>query len=54
MTNFSAVILEFFLPIGLDSSKLMKVDLSYSASPACRLNYDYETCLASGQIGESC
>lgn len=51
MLNLCAVLLEFFLPISSDNEKLLKVDLSYSSSSACRLNYDFETCLAGGQIG---
>lgn len=50
MLNLCAVLLEFFLPISSDNEKLLKVDLSYSSSSACRLNYDFETCLAGGQI----
>ena len=47
------MLLEFFLPIGQSLDKLEKVDTGYSASPACRLNYDFEACLAGGQIGKA-
>nr|KAG5687824.1 hypothetical protein BaRGS_025464 [Batillaria attramentaria] len=50
MLNLCGVLLEFFLPISADRQKLLKVDLGYSSSPACRLNYDFEACLAGGQI----
>ena len=53
MLNLCSVLLEFFLPIGQSLDKLENVDVSYSASPACRLNYDFEACLAGGQIGET-
>ncbi|XP_067687796.1 uncharacterized protein [Haliotis asinina] len=50
MVNFCGMLLEFFLPIYSDKDKLDKVNLGYSTSEACRLNYDFETCLAGGQI----
>lgn len=50
MLNLCSLLLELFLPISSDHQKLLKVDLGYSASPACRLNYDFEACLAGGQI----
>ena len=53
MLNLCSVLLEFFLPIGQSLDKLEKVDIGYSASPACPLNYDFEACLAGGQIGEA-
>ena len=53
MLNLCSVLLEFFLPIGQSLDKLEKVDIGYSASPACRLNYDFEACLAGGQIGKT-
>ena len=53
MLNLSSVLLEFFLPISQSLDKLEKVDIGYSASPSCRLNYDFEACLAGGQIGET-
>ncbi|XP_078607185.1 uncharacterized protein LOC144879516 isoform X2 [Branchiostoma floridae x Branchiostoma japonicum] len=51
MLNLSAVLLHLCMPIvkgGQD--KLAKVDPSYSKSQPCRLNYEFETCLAGGQI----
>ena len=52
MLNICAVLIELCLPFCKgDITKLDKIDASYSASPACRLNYDFETCLAGGQIG---
>ncbi|XP_041374880.1 uncharacterized protein LOC121387745 [Gigantopelta aegis] len=50
MLNFCSCLLDFFTPIFADSTKLKKIDLGYSTSEACRLNYDFETCLASAQI----
>ncbi|XP_071101148.1 uncharacterized protein [Haliotis cracherodii] len=50
MMNFCGMLLEFFLPIYSDKAKLDKINLGYSTSEACRLNYDFETCLAGGQI----
>ncbi|XP_013383358.1 uncharacterized protein LOC106153808 isoform X1 [Lingula anatina] len=50
MQNLCAVLLEFCVPFFKDISKLEKIDSSYSHSAACLLNYDYETCLAGGQI----
>ncbi len=53
MLNVCAVLVELCLPFCKgDLSKLEKISASYSASPACRINYDFETCLAGGQIGE--
>lgn len=58
MLNLCAVLLEFFLPISQSSEKLNKVDTGYSASQTCRLSYDFEACLAGGQIvcdrGQEC
>ncbi|XP_019628918.1 PREDICTED: uncharacterized protein LOC109473492 [Branchiostoma belcheri] len=51
MLNLCAVLLHLCMPIvkgGQD--KLTKVDPAYSKSQACRLNYEFETCLAGGQI----
>ncbi|XP_076441977.1 uncharacterized protein LOC143280995 isoform X2 [Babylonia areolata] len=50
MVNVCAVLLELYLPIGQSVEKLERVDLGYSASPACRLAYDFQPCLAGGQI----
>ncbi|XP_070185437.1 uncharacterized protein [Littorina saxatilis] len=50
MLNLCFAMLEFFLPISQSLDKLEKVDIGYSASSACRLNYDFEACLAGGQI----
>ena len=51
MLNLCSILLEFFLPIGQSLEKLQKVDLGYSVSSTCRLTYDFEPCLAAGQIG---
>ena len=52
MLNICAVLIELCLPFCKgDITKLDKIDAAYSASSACRLNYDFETCLAGGQIG---
>ncbi|XP_066289548.1 uncharacterized protein [Branchiostoma lanceolatum] len=51
MLNLCAVLLHLCMPIvkgGQD--KLARVDPAYSKSQACRLNYEFETCLAGGQI----
>ena len=51
MLNVCAVLIELCLPFCKgDLTKLGKIDASYSASAACRLNYDFENCLAGGQI----
>ena len=54
MLNLVPVLLELCMPfcgVG-DLGRLAKVDPSYATSPACRLNYDLETCLAGAQIGQ--
>ncbi|KAL8576659.1 hypothetical protein ACOMHN_025134 [Nucella lapillus] len=53
MLNVCAMLLEFFLPISQNLEKLEKVDLGYSVSPACRLTYDFQACLAGGQLVSS-
>ncbi|KAK6165686.1 hypothetical protein SNE40_022567 [Patella caerulea] len=50
MLNFCAVMLKFFIPIYGNKEKIDKIDLRYSTSSSCRLNYHFETCLAAGQI----
>ena len=50
MLNFCSCLLDFFAPIFADSTKLQRIDLGYPTSGACRLNYDFETCLAGAQI----
>ncbi|XP_064597872.1 uncharacterized protein LOC135464377 [Liolophura sinensis] len=50
MLNFCSVLIELFLPAIYSSDLLAKVDMTYPASEACRLNLDFETCLAGGQI----
>ena len=52
MLNLCAVLLELCMPFCTKSrDKLLKVDVGYAQSDSCRLNYDFETCLAGGQIG---
>ena len=52
MLNVCTALLQFYLPISQSLEKLEKVDLGYSASPACRFSYNFEACLAGGQISE--
>ncbi|CAH1790115.1 unnamed protein product [Owenia fusiformis] len=50
MLNLCTVLLELCMPFCHDVTKLTKIDASYAGSTSCRLNYNLETCLASGQI----
>ena len=53
MVNLCTVLLDLCMPFCQgDLEKLAKVEPSYSTSKACRLNYDFETCLGGGQIGK--
>ena len=53
MLNMCSILLDFCMPFCQgDMARLSKVDPDYPASPACMLNYDFETCLAGGQIGK--
>ncbi len=55
MLNVCAVLIELCLPFCKgDLSKLEKIDASYSPSTVCKVDYKFESCLAGGQISESC
>ena len=53
MLNLCSVLLDLCMPFcSGDDAKLSKISHSYSVSKSCTLNYNFEPCLAGGQIGD--